>query len=297
MPQIHLSVSSHTPSIGGPGRWSCIVERDGKIRELVGADIDADRHSLTLVGLITGLQHLNGTPARSYLRVVTDSLYLCTAVEMAARWESRGWLDNSGKKLRRVALLKKLNRLLSRYDVEAIQVYTPEPASHLERAIAICQMPVEQGDSGASRSVYVDGSFLPKEGVGGWGAVIEDCGSVVEYAGSLAGAVDNNHAELHAAVEGLSNLELGGPVILYTDSQYVVNGTQNLLEWSRRGWLYKRGTRKIRDREYWIKLADLIRLHRVRVLWVRGHSGVTLNERADQLAGAGSKAIVRRSRL
>ena len=74
-------------------------------------------------------------------------------------------------------------------------------------------------------------------------------------------------------------------VVLYSDSQYVVNGITKgwARKWQANGW--KRTKKEKADNvDLWEQLLDLCERHDVELKWVRGHAGNPDNERCDQLA-------------
>jgi ribonuclease HI len=106
-------------------------------------------------------------------------------------------------------------------------------------------------------------------------------------------ATTNNRMELTAVIEGLKPLpDRAGTVTVHTDSQLVVKGmTEWIAGWQRKQWRKSDGD-PVLNAELWrALLAQSQRFEQIRWQWVRGHSGVPLNERADQLAVA---AIERR---
>jgi ribonuclease HI len=91
--------------------------------------------------------------------------------------------------------------------------------------------------------------------------------------------------EITAALRALE--ELDGPVLVVSDSTYVVNCfTQRWWEgWYRRGWKNSQG-KPVANRDLWEQLLErgLDRRRSVSFTWVRGHSGDPMNELVDQLA-------------
>ena len=90
-----------------------------------------------------------------------------------------------------------------------------------------------------------------------------------------------------AAIEGLKALNRACEVDLYTDSQYVRKGiTEWMIGWKKNGW--KTAARKpVKNEDLWRALDEQVARHDIKWHWVKGHSGVPGNERADALANLG----------
>ena len=124
-------------------------------------------------------------------------------------------------------------------------------------------------------------------GPGGWAAVLRYKGheKVIYGAEPLT---TNNRMELMAAISGLETLQRPCRVRLTTDSQYVQKGvTEWLANWKRNGW--KTAAKKpVKNADLWQRLDAASAEHEIHWEWVRGHSGHSENELADELA---NKAI------
>jgi len=130
---------------------------------------------------------------------------------------------------------------------------------------------------------WTDGACSGNPGPGAWGALLIYRGSERELCGFEA-ATTNNRMELMGAIAALEALTRDCVVSLHTDSQYVSKGIQEWLpQWIRRGWKTAAG-KTVLNRDLWERLATQTQRHRVHWHWVKGHSGVALNERVDQLA-------------
>ncbi len=138
--------------------------------------------------------------------------------------------------------------------------------------------------------IYTDGACRGNPGPGGWGAVL----SWGRHERTLSGAephTTNNRMELMAAIQALEALRRPCRVRLYTDSSYLRNGIERwLAQWRRRGWRTAAGG-AVKNRELWQRLEAAAARHQVEWHWVRGHSGVPGNERADALARAAIDAL------
>ncbi|NLV74768.1 MAG: ribonuclease HI [Chloroflexi bacterium] len=131
--------------------------------------------------------------------------------------------------------------------------------------------------------IYTDGGCDPNPGPGGWGAVLIYGLKTLELSGGEA-ASTNNRMELTAAIEALRSLKRACVVTLCTDSRYLQKGISKWLEgWKRQGWKKANG-QPVENQDLWQALDEQAARHQVEWLWVRGHHGNPLNERADQLA-------------
>lgn len=132
---------------------------------------------------------------------------------------------------------------------------------------------------------WTDGACSGNPGPGAWGALLLFRGTERELCG-FEPATTNNRMELMGAIAALEALKRDCVVSLHTDSQYVSKGIQEWLpQWIRRGWKTAAG-KAVLNQDLWQRLATQTRRHRVRWHWVRGHSGVALNERVDRIARA-----------
>ena len=149
-----------------------------------------------------------------------------------------------------------------------------------ERALA--------ADDDQDSVIYTDGSCLRNpDGPGGWAVVARNVatGEVTELSDGHP-STTNNRMELQAAIMALRFAPEGTKVALYTDSQYLKNGiTKWMVNWKRRGWKKADG-QPVLNQGQWMELDKLYGSHKVTFHWVKGHVGVALNERCDQLAKA-----------
>ena len=139
-------------------------------------------------------------------------------------------------------------------------------------------------------NIYTDGACKGNPGPGGWGALLECAGDERELFGGEP-ATTNNRMELTAVIEALRALKAPCEIVLHTDSQYVMKGmTEWIRGWKARGW--KTASKEpVKNVDLWQRLDDLVAVHRIRWVWVRGHSGHDGNERADRLANKGVESL------
>lgn len=131
--------------------------------------------------------------------------------------------------------------------------------------------------------IWTDGGCRPNPGPGGWGAILKFKGTLRELSGG-AGDTTNNRMELTAAAEALEALKRPCKVRLHTDSQYLRDGiTRWHVGWVRKNWRNAAGD-PVKNMDLWRRILDAAKPHEVEWVWVRGHSGDVMNERADVLA-------------
>ncbi len=133
-------------------------------------------------------------------------------------------------------------------------------------------------------SIFTDGACSGNPGPGGWAAVLKYKGHRKEISGGER-RTTNNRMELLAIIEGLESLKRPCTVVVYTDSRYISDAINKgwLTGWKRRGWK-RAGNKPLKNMELWKRLASLIRRHKVKFVWIKGHSGHEENERCDTLA-------------
>jgi len=136
--------------------------------------------------------------------------------------------------------------------------------------------------------VFTDGAAKGNPGPAGWASVIlTPDRRVIELGGGSPHAT-NNQMELAGVIEALHRLrDTLGHVDVYTDSTYVIRGIKEWIRaWKRRGWKTVDG-KDVLNREHWERLDHLVAARGPRALswhYVRGHTAVPGNERADTIA-------------
>jgi ribonuclease HI len=139
--------------------------------------------------------------------------------------------------------------------------------------------------------IFTDGACKGNPGPGGWGVLLR-LGDHEKrlYGGELN--TTNNRMELLAAIRGLEALKRTAPVVLTTDSQYVMKGVCEWMpNWKKRGW--KTASKQpVKNADLWQQLDELVSQHQVEWRWVRGHTGHRENEMADELANLGVQHVL-----
>ena len=134
--------------------------------------------------------------------------------------------------------------------------------------------------------IFTDGACSGNPGRGGWGVLLRYKEIEKELFGGEADTT-NNRMEMMAAIKGLAALKQPCFVVIHTDSRYLQNGIITWIHsWKKKGWVTK--TKKpVKNIDLWQQLDELVSIHQVEWVWVKGHSGHLENERADSLAQRG----------
>jgi ribonuclease HI len=154
----------------------------------------------------------------------------------------------------------------------------------MKYGILMVNLFLEQINKQRAIDVYIDGACLGNPGPGGWGVFgIQDPYNF-SMSGRSEGTTTNNKMEMLAAVKALEVLPEDLTVFLHTDSQYLKNGiTVWIKTWKENGWRTK-DKKPVKNQALWQSLDFLCFKKKPNWKWVKGHSGVYGNERADALA-------------
>lgn len=147
--------------------------------------------------------------------------------------------------------------------------------------------------------IYTDGACSENPGPGGWASIWVSDNGIKVISGNNPNTT-NNQMELTAVVVSLrmvrnflttlSNPWMSKEYEIYSDSAYVVNSINNnwVDRWMLNDWKTSRGD-DVKNVELWmecLRLLSKIRQSGVKITFikVKGHSGDTLNEYADEIA-------------
>lgn len=139
------------------------------------------------------------------------------------------------------------------------------------RGIAAAEGAKPEPAPSGSVVVYADGACSGNPGPAGVGLVVID-GPVRIERSEYLGQATNNIAELTAIQRALEATDATKPVVIYTDSTYAIGVLSQ-------GWKARANQELVAHLRSLLQARPLVRF-----VHVRGHSGVALNERADELA-------------
>ena len=132
-------------------------------------------------------------------------------------------------------------------------------------------------------TIYTDGGAIGNPGPGGYGVVLI-CGKHRKEVSGGYRLTTNNRMELLAVITGLEALKSGCRVMIFSDSQYVVNAVEKgwAMRWRANNWRRNKKEKAVNP-DLWERLLRLCECHQVKFKWVRGHTGNKENERCDEL--------------
>ena len=119
---------------------------------------------------------------------------------------------------------------------------------------------------------YTDSGYHISRNGGAYAYILLKGGEVIRKEASLFLHESNNRGELHAIIASMENLPEGADVEIRTDSQYAVNTLTG-------EWLQRRNT------DLFARWHELVRGRKlkVKVVWIRAHSGDAYNQMCDDL--------------
>ncbi len=133
-------------------------------------------------------------------------------------------------------------------------------------------------------TIYSDGGCVFNPGPGGYGVVLQygECRKELSAGFRMT---TNNRMEIMGAIAGLEALKRPCCVVVWSDSQYLVNAIELgwAKRWKSRSWWRNRNERALNP-DLWERLLGLCEIHRVQFRWLRGHAGHPENELCDRLA-------------
>jgi ribonuclease HI len=131
--------------------------------------------------------------------------------------------------------------------------------------------------------IFTDGACLGNPGPGGYAAVITiACDEQIIVGRDRS--TTNNKMEMTAAIKALEAVSKDLPIVIHSDSQYVIKGaTEWLRGWKAKGWRKADG-KPVMNQDLWMQMDALMVGRQITWKWVKGHAGHPENERVDSLA-------------
>jgi ribonuclease HI len=147
-----------------------------------------------------------------------------------------------------------------------------KPAETPPAPAARATKPPAHGVPHEAWKAYTDGACSGNPGPAGSGVVLVSPDGKMHEGFEFLGDATNNVAELTGILRALEWIPApSSSIVVYTDSQYAIGVLQ-------KGWKAKT------NQELVLRTKQLVEARSARLVYVPGHEGVPLNERADELA-------------
>ena len=105
--------------------------------------------------------------------------------------------------------------------------------------------------------IFTDGACLGNPGPGGYAAVITISGNEQVIVGRDP-TTTNKKMEMTAAIKALEAVPQGTPIVIHSDSQYVIKGaTEWLRGWKSKGWRKADG-KPVMNQDLWMQMDALL---------------------------------------
>jgi ribonuclease HI len=129
--------------------------------------------------------------------------------------------------------------------------------------------------------IYTDGACRGNPGKGGYGIVMKNATQRKEISAGYRHTT-NNRMELLSVIVALQTMKkFDVPIIVYSDSKYVVDAIN--LRWVN-GWV-KKSFKDKKNKDLWLQYLSVIKQFTdVKFVWVKGHASNAENNRCDVLA-------------
>lgn len=133
-------------------------------------------------------------------------------------------------------------------------------------------------------NIYTDGACTGNPGKGGFGAVLIYNANEKTISEGYR-LTTNNRMELLAPIKALGLLKERCKVNIYSDSKYLTDAINQswLAGWVKNNWK-KSDKKPVLNVDLWKELYELLQMHDVTFIWVKGHAGNHYNEICDRLA-------------
>lgn len=127
--------------------------------------------------------------------------------------------------------------------------------------------------------IYTDGVSKEKHGKGSWATIVVTDDGEVEMHGSYT-STTTDRMELLAVINGLMALKEPSRVLINTKSKYIVNTVENSVE----NQFNATRSKHRNNIDLWETLFNLMQVHEVRFLWMKGSLKDEYNRRCIYLA-------------
>lgn len=141
-PRITIHTDGACKGNPGVGGWGAILEWNGTVKELKGAETATTNNRMEMLAAIVALEALKRP---SDVTLVTDSVYLRDGVtKWLANWKRNGWKTADKKPVKNEDLWRRLETAVARHDIHWrwVKGHAGHPGN--ERADALANEAIEE---------------------------------------------------------------------------------------------------------------------------------------------------------
>jgi len=132
----------------GPGGWGALLRAKGAEKEIYGGEAATTNNRMELMAVIRALEALK---RRSRVRLYTDSLYVQKGISIWIHdWKRRGWRTADKKPVKNEDLLRELDALAAKHEVEWHWVRGHAGHPENERADALANRGIPNNNDASS---------------------------------------------------------------------------------------------------------------------------------------------------
>ncbi len=133
--------------------------------------------------------------------------------------------------------------------------------------------------------LYTDGACRGNPGPGSYAFIAFKNKKIIFKDGGFKEKTTNNEMELTAILEGLKKCNFKDSILLFSDSNYAVQGINHWrFNWKKNNWL-KSDKKPVLNKKIWQELDELIdQFQDLKIKWIKGHHESLENNLVDELA-------------
>ena len=147
MPKENIIIHTDGSSLGNPGRagWAAVLDWKGKRKEISGGYRLSTNNRMEIMAVLFALKSLKNNKYKIILH--TDSNLIVNTVNKGwmKSWKQRGWKKAKNKPVMNLDLIKELDGLLEKYDVDFRWIKAHVGHSENERCDELAKIAAESG--------------------------------------------------------------------------------------------------------------------------------------------------------
>lgn len=129
----------------GPGGYAALIINGDREMKVTGYNPNTTNNRMEMMAVIEGL---NKVKEGSYVKVISDSNYVIKGLqEWLSEWKKRGWKTAGKKTVKNQDLWKRLDSLVTKYNIEFIKVKGHSGDEYNERVDSLAKKEIEKNNN------------------------------------------------------------------------------------------------------------------------------------------------------